>query len=157
MASEVQSKLRQLHAALEAAGDLAYVWELASDKLDWHGAIMARLGGSHAAALVTGRSFAERIHPEDRSLRENRLEASASPGDFFQCEYRLRDDEGATIWVQERGRAELDANGAPKRLMSVLRLITDRKVEEPRLEPRPGYDERTSNFNRAGVPESMSH
>jgi len=156
MTSEGQSKLRQLHAALEAAGDLAYVWELASDKLDWHGAIMARLGGSHAAALVTGRSFAERIHPEDRSLRESRLEASASRGDFFECEYRLRDDEGATIWVQDRGRAELDANGAPRRLMGVLRLITDRKVEEQRLERLASYDELTGHFNRTRLREALT-
>jgi diguanylate cyclase (GGDEF)-like protein/PAS domain S-box-containing protein len=156
MTSEGQSKLRQLHAALEAAGDLAYVWELASDKLEWHGAIMARLGESHAAALATGRSFAERIHPEDRSLRASRLEASASRGDFFECEYRLRDDEGATIWVQDRGRAELDANGAPKRLMGVLRLITDRKVEEQRLERLASYDELTGHFNRTRLCEALT-
>src|SRR5690349_3643167 len=156
MTSEVQSKLRQLHAALEAAGDLAYVWELASDRLDWHGAIMAKLGGSHAAALVTGRSFAERIHPEDRSLREGRLEASASRGDFFECEYRLRDDEGAMIWVQDRGRAELDANGAPIRLVGVLRFITDRKVEEQRLERLASYDELTGHFNRTRLREALT-
>src|SRR5256885_6231616 len=156
MTSEGQSKLRQLHAALEAAGDLAYVWDLASDRLNWHGAIMARLGGSHAAALVTGRSFAERIHPEDRSLRENRLAASASRGDFFECEYRLRDDEGTTIWVQDRGRTELDVSGTPKRLMGVLRLITDRKIEEQRLERLASYDEVTGHFNRTRLREALT-
>src|SRR5438045_8506947 len=93
MTSEGQSKLRQLHAALEAAGDLAYAWELASDKLDWYGAITARLGGSHAAALVTGRSFAERVHPEPRSPRESRPEASASRGNVIQGESRWPDDD----------------------------------------------------------------
>src|ERR1700747_2597857 len=92
MTSDGQSTLRQLHSALESAGDLAYIWALASDALEWHGATMTGLGGSHAAAIGTGKGFAERIHPEDRSLRESRLETSGARGDFFECEYRLGDE-----------------------------------------------------------------
>ena len=154
--SDGQSTLGRLHSALEAAGDLAYVWDLASDALEWHGAIMARLGESHAASLVTGRSFADRIHPEDRSVREGRLEAAASRGEFFECEYRLRDDTGTVIWVQDRGRAELDADGVPQRLMGVLRLVTDRKVEEQRLERLANYDELTGHFNRTRLREALT-
>src|SRR5689334_7564634 len=95
--SDDQSMLRQLHAALEAAGDLAYVWDLASDALDWHGAIRARLGDSHAASIATGRGSSERVHPDDRARREGRLEAAAMSGDGYECEYRLRDDGGSTI------------------------------------------------------------
>jgi diguanylate cyclase (GGDEF)-like protein len=156
MTSDAQSTLRQLHCALEAAGDLAYVWDLASDRLEWHGAILARLGASNVAAIVTGKSFADRIHPEDRPLRKSRLAASASRGEFFECEYRLHDDQGATIWVQDRGRAELDAAGAPRRLMGVLRLVTDRKVEEQRLERLANYDELTGHFNRTRLREALS-
>ena len=148
--------LRQLHAALEAAGDLAYVWDLASDALDWHGAIKARLGDSHAASIATGRCFGQRIHPEDRARREARLEAAASSRDLYECEYRLRDDDGATIWVQERGRAELGGDGTPCRLMGVLRLVTDRKVEELRLERLANYDELTGHFNRTRLREALT-
>jgi diguanylate cyclase (GGDEF)-like protein len=154
--SDDQSTLRQLHSALEAAGDLAYVWDLASDRLEWHGAILAQLGGSHAAAIVPGKRYAERIHLEDRSLRESRLGASAARGESFECEYRLHDDNGATIWVQDRGRAELGADGAPQRLLGVLRLVTDRKVEERRLDRLANYDELTGHFNRARLSEALS-
>ncbi len=154
--SDGRSTLRHLHSALEAAGDLAYVWDLPSDAIEWHGAIMARLGESHAAAIVTGRSFADRIHPEDRTLRESRLEASAARGEFFECEYRLRDDNGATIWVQDRGRAELEADGSPQRVLGVLRLITDRKLQEQRLEYLANYDELTGHFNRTRLREALT-
>jgi len=154
--SDGRSTLRQLHAALEAAGDLAYVWDLATDVLDWHGAIKARLGDGHASSIATGRGFGQRIHPEDRARRESRLEASAPNGDLYECEYRLRDDDGATIWVQDRGRAELDADGTPRRLMGVLRLVTDRKVEELRLERLANYDELTGHFNRTRLREALT-
>src|SRR5579859_849204 len=154
--SDDQPMLRQLHAALEAAGDLAYVWDLGSDALDWHGAIRARLGDSHAASIATGRGFAERIHPEDRARREGRLEAAATSGDGYECEYRLRDDGGTTIWVQERGRAERDGDDAPLRLLGVLRLVTDRKLEEQRLERLANYDELTGHFNRTRLREALT-
>ena len=154
--SDGQSTQRQLDVALRAAGDLAYIWDLASDALDWHGAIKARLGESHAASIATGRSFAQRIHPDDRPRRESHLEASATGGEFYECEYRLRDDVGATIWVQDRGRAELDANGAPRRLMGVLRLVTDRKLAELKLEQLANYDELTGHFNRTRLREALS-
>jgi diguanylate cyclase (GGDEF)-like protein len=156
MTSDGQSTLRQLHSALEAAGDLAYIWDLASDALEWHGATMTGLGGSHAAAIGTGKGFAERIHPEDRSLRESRLETSAARGDFFECEYRLGDESGATIWVQDRGRAELAADGSPQRLMGVLRLVTDRKLEQLRLERLANHDELTGHFNRTRLREALN-
>jgi len=156
MTSDGQSTLRQLHSALEAAGDLAYLWDLTSDALEWHGATMTGLGGSQAAAIMTGKGFAERIHPEDRSLRESRLEASAARGDFFECEYRLSDASGATIWVQDRGRAELAADGSPQRLMGVLRLVTDRKLEQLRLERLANHDELTGHFNRTRLREALN-
>jgi len=156
MTSDGQSTLRQLHSTLEAAGDLAYIWDLASDALEWHGATMTGFGGSHAAAIVTGKGFAERIHPEDRSLRESRLEASAARGDFFECEYRLSDESGATIWVQDHGRAELAADGSPQRLMGVLRLVTDRKLEQLRLERLANHDELTGHFNRTRLREVLN-
>ena len=156
MTSDGRSTLRHLHSALEAAGDLAYLWDLASDSLEWHGAIQARLGDSHAAAIATGMGFAERIHPEDRALRQRCLEVSAGGGDGFECEYRLRDDSGATIWVQDRGRVELGADGAPQHLMGVLRLVTDRKVKELRLERLASHDELTGHFNRTRLREALS-
>jgi diguanylate cyclase (GGDEF)-like protein/PAS domain S-box-containing protein len=152
MTSDGSSTLSQLRAALAAAGDLAYVWDPASDALEWHGAMAALLGGSPA----TGRGFAERIHPEDRPLRESRLEAAAARGDSFECEYRLRDHSGGTIWVQDRGRAELAADGAPPRLMGVLRLVTDRKLQELRLDRLANYDELTGHFNRVRLREALS-
>jgi diguanylate cyclase (GGDEF)-like protein/PAS domain S-box-containing protein len=150
------STLKQLDVALKAAGDLAYVWDLASDALDWHGAIKARLGDAHAASMATGRSFAQRVHPDDRPRRHSHLEVSAAKGELYECEYRLRDDGGATIWVQDRGRAELDADGTPRRLMGVLRLVTDRKLAELKLERLANYDELTGHFNRTRLREALT-
>jgi hypothetical protein len=55
----------RLLATLEAAGDVAYSWDLDGDRLDWFGRLAVSAGIEFAAALPTGRSFAGRIHPDD--------------------------------------------------------------------------------------------
>ena len=77
MSSHGRSAKDHLLAALEGAGDLAYMWELASDALRLYGASLPRLGLAidDPDALATGESFTARIHADDRVLRQKRLEA----------------------------------------------------------------------------------
>ena len=81
-------------AALEAAGDVAYSWELDGDRLDWFGA-SAPAGLEFATELQTGRSFANRIHPDDMLHRQMALAAHFDGAGPLDCEYRLRDAVGA--------------------------------------------------------------
>src|SRR5260370_36796622 len=57
-----------LSAALEAAGDVAYSWDLDLDRLEWSGHLPAA-GIGCAAELATRRRFAARGHPDDLGHR----------------------------------------------------------------------------------------
>jgi len=105
---ESRSALKDLLAALECAGDLAYVWDVASDAVTWHGPAAARLGLRDVASVGTGKRFADRIHPDDRAHRQARIAGQLGRTEAFECEYRVRGETGAFVWVQDRGRAELD-------------------------------------------------
>ena len=121
MSSDRRSILRHVLAALEGAGDHAYVWELASDTLRWHGAHPRDLGAADPVALASGRALVERIHPEDRAVRDRRLEGHVARGEALDYEYRLIADNGEVIWVQDRGNAEFDPKGRLKRVVGVMR------------------------------------
>jgi len=155
MSSDRRSILRHVLAALEGAGDHAYVWDLASDRLRWHGAHPRDLGVADPAALASGRGLSERIHPEDREVRERWLEGHAAHGESLDCEYRLVADSGEVIWVQDRGSAEFDVRGRLKRVVGVLRRVTDRKLAEQRLEQLANYDELTGHFNRSRLRQAL--
>ncbi|HXE16725.1 MAG TPA: GGDEF and EAL domain-containing protein [Stellaceae bacterium] len=92
-----------LRHALVAAGDVAYVWDLNGDNLEWDGASadFARLGG--ADTFADGASLAARIHPADRSRRATRLKAHIASGRPYDCEYRIELPEGGALWVHDRG------------------------------------------------------
>jgi len=156
MPSQDRTVVRHLLAALASAGDLAYIWDAASDRLAWHGAPTAQLGATDGSALATGKGFEARIHPDDRPHRHSRLEAHVTRGEAFECEYRLCGDVGCEIWVQDRGTAELDASGGIRRLLGVLRHVTSRKAEEQRLERLANHDELTGHFNRSRLREALA-
>src|SRR5258708_27499252 len=98
--------------ALEAAGDVAYSWDLEGDRLDWSGRLAAA-ELDFTVELATGRSFANRIHPEDLVQRQLALAEHFDGEAPFDCEYRLRDASGGFVWVRQRGQARRHGMRAP--------------------------------------------
>jgi diguanylate cyclase (GGDEF)-like protein/PAS domain S-box-containing protein len=140
--------------ALEAAGDVAYSWDLDADRLEWSGRL-ATVQFDFAAETATGRSFANRIHPEDLVQRQLSL-AEHFDGDApFDCEYRLRDAAGGFAWVHERGQARRDGAGRPQVMLGVIRGIGDRKAQQTRLERLANFDELTGHFNKSRLREAV--
>lgn len=155
-APQGDSTASALLAALAAAGDVAYVWDIASDRLRWHGALTT-LGFARGTALGTGRAFAERINPADLLARQQQLHAHYTRGAVFDCEYRVRLEGGDFAWLHDRGAAELGADGTPRRLLGVLRLVTGRKAQQERLEHLANYDDLTGHFNKKRLREALDH
>src|SRR6266852_1813550 len=139
---------------LEAAGDVAYSWDLDGDRLDWSGRLAAA-EFDFAAELATGRSFANRIHPEDRVGRQLALAEHFDDEAAFDCEYRLRDAAGGFVWVHERGQATRDSVGRPLLMLGIIRAIGDRKAQQTRLERLANYDELTGHFNKSRLREAV--
>jgi diguanylate cyclase (GGDEF)-like protein len=143
-------------AALVAAGDVAYVWDIDTDNLSWHGPLKA-LGFSQASTLASGHAFAGRINPEDLVQRQQLLHAHYARGTRYDCEYRVRLDTGDFAWLHDRGTAEFDTVGRPKRMLGVVRLVTGRKAQEQQLEHLANYDELTGHFNKKRLREVLDH
>jgi len=144
----------RLSAALEAAGDAVYSWELEADRLEWVGRLSVS-GKAIAAEEDSGRNFANRIHPDDLVHRQLALATHLDGEGAFDCEYRLRDADGNFVWVHERGRAQRDDAGRAQVLLGVIRAIGDRKAQQNRLERLANYDELTGHFNKSRLRESV--
>jgi diguanylate cyclase (GGDEF)-like protein len=153
---EVNTELRDVLAALASAGDVAYVWNIDSDVITWHGSLQM-LGFDEGMKLASGQAFAERINPDDLLQRQQQLHAHYARGLPFDCEYRVRLQGGSFGWLHDRGTAELDHVGRPKRLRGVVRLVTTRKTQEQRLELLANYDDLTGHFNKKRLREVLDH
>src|SRR5260370_36407565 len=133
--------------ALEAAGDVAYSWDLDGDRLDWSGRLAAA-EFDFASDITTGRSFANGIHPEDLVQRQLALAELFDDEAAFDCEYRLRDAAGGFVWVHERGQATRDSVGRPLFMLGVIRGIGDRNAQQTRLERVADLDGLTAPFQQ---------
>lgn len=156
MLSDQNSALAEVVAALTAAGDVAYLWDIETDRIEWFGT-PATLGLGDAQAFATGRLLSDRINPDDLVLRRQRLEAHFGRGGDYDCEYRVRAESGLFAWLHDRGAAEFDREGRPRRLLGVLRLVTGRKTQEQRLEHLVNYDDLTGHFNKKRLREALDH
>src|SRR5690606_2677201 len=97
------------------------------------------------------------INSEDLQARLKILSRHFASGDRFDCEYRVRRGDGQFCWVHERGLAQFDANGRPQRMLGTLRIITQRKQTEERLEYLANFDELTGHYNRARLRAAVDH
>ncbi|MEX2628560.1 MAG: EAL domain-containing protein [Tistlia sp.] len=144
-------------AAVTAAGDLAYQWDLRSDRLEWGGAVETLFGGTGPRAPADGKAFGNRINPEDRARRSRALADHLEGAPDYDVEYRVRADNGEFHWVHDRGRVERDRTGAANRLRGTLRRINRRKLNEARLEYLANFDELTGHFNKLRLREALEY
>jgi diguanylate cyclase (GGDEF)-like protein len=122
-----------LTRSLAAAGDVAYVWDLASDRTRWSGSLRQVFGERTVGRMATGKGFAAQVHADDRAERMLALARHVDKDEPYDCVFRLGDGTGQYRWVNDRGAAERDARGEAIRMVGVLRPVDGFKREEARL------------------------
>jgi len=149
--------LPELVSLLIASGDLFYEWGLNSDTISWTGDIAGSLEIRNTDSLESGDSFLNSIHPEDLPHRMICLSRHLTRGEIFDHEYRIRDDSGQFIWIQERAVATKLPDGKPSRLTGVVRNIDARKKSEEEVNFLSNHDALTGQYNRLRLRESLEH
>ncbi|HEV7691093.1 MAG TPA: HWE histidine kinase domain-containing protein [Hyphomonadaceae bacterium] len=72
------------------------------------------------------------IHPEDREMRNRKVEEAFASRQDLDVEYRVIRPDGETVWLLVRGRGEYGADGSAIRALGVSLDITPRKRAEER-------------------------
>ncbi len=147
--------LARIGAALFAANDLVYEWDLTTDRVTWHGNVADVLHMGMEDVPGTSGQFKGRVNPQDLPQRLLALSEHLTAGRSYDCEYRIRLGDGSFCWVHDRGSASFNDNGTPMRFTGVLRVIDRRKQHEARLEMLASYDELTGFYNRKRLRTSL--
>src|SRR5690606_24511332 len=87
---------------VEAMGQIFYEHDQSSDRVLWRGELQ-RLVGMPASGLSQGLDWQERIHPADREDFRQARNRAKSRGEHFSVEYRVRREDGDSIWLLDRG------------------------------------------------------
>ncbi len=154
---EGMARLERLLVAIQASGDVAYTWDLATDTIEWVGLSEPVFGAEGGAAPDTGDRFNGRVNPEDLPHRMQALSEHFTGTGAYDCEYRVRSSTGDFKWVHDRGAVEVSPSGTPVRLSGTLRLIETRRHQQARLEYLATYDELTGHYNKLRLREALDH
>jgi two-component system, LuxR family, sensor kinase FixL len=72
----------------------------------------------------------DRVHPEDRALRDSAVKRAIETQSGYEIEYRVLLPDGTLRWIGSRGRCVTGENGTGARLIGVSIDITPRKIAE---------------------------
>ena len=119
--------LERIASALEAAGDVAYEWDVKSGAIEWLGRPNAALG-ERFGAIASADDLADRIFSDDATTRAKALARHLSGDGPYDCEYRIRDDHDDPIWVlgveyQQGIRTREAFDGLAHRVQEILALL----------------------------------
>jgi diguanylate cyclase (GGDEF)-like protein len=142
---------------LAASGDLLFEWDLSADAIAWTGNPGAVLGIANPGRLPSGDTFLRHIHPEDLPHRMVALNRHLENSEPFDCEYRIRADDGTFRWIRERAVARVAPNGKPQTLAGVIRDISRRKDSEAQIAYLANHDVLTGQYNRSRLREALDH
>lgn len=133
----------------QAVARLGYfVTDLVNDC--WTGSpVLDDIVGLDTNTKRTARSWMDLVEPEFRAGLRQVFRETVAKRTTFSTEYRVRrpcDDR--VVWVQAMGRLELDASGAPVRILGTVQDITARKKAEADIRHLAHFDSLTGLPNR---------
>ncbi|MFN8818848.1 MAG: PAS domain-containing protein, partial [Holosporaceae bacterium] len=119
-------------ASLEAAGDLAFFWDLDGDQIDWVGA-MEEFFDADLPTPASMAMFDTLMSESDALTHRQAITRHLAHGDRYECQYRLHGRKGASVWVHERGQVTLDSGGRVTHVYGTMRTIDELKSQEAKL------------------------
>jgi diguanylate cyclase (GGDEF)-like protein len=148
-------------AALRAADQAAYHWNIETDEITWSENI-ADILGCPAEAVSTAKRFAALLDQENLSTRYDMVMNSQATdrgqGVAFELEYLFRPagrKAQENVWVEDMGRWYASSDGRPTRVMGVVRRIDERHNRDQRLSFLGNHDPLTGLMNRGRLAEAL--
>jgi len=158
----VESEALDLVGILSSDDETAYIWDLATDRIEWEPNAATVLHVSSIASISTGQDYQSLIAAEHvrrwRDAISRGTHETADRGLPYRLQYRFepqgRRDQGA-IWLEDHGRLWSSPDGQPLRARGVVRVVNDNYLEEQRLLYRNDHDELTGQLNRMRLTEAV--
>lgn len=128
-ARQLRDAMARTSLALDAGRMGTFEIDLNTERCTWSDQVYAIYGLDKASFEPTLESMYGILHPEDRAVLVDCLEAAQRRGSF-EAEFRVRHRDGRYIWIHSRGMVRFDAEGKPQELFGVVVDITERKEAE---------------------------
>ena len=124
----VRQRDHRLKLALETSGTWIWSWDVEANTVHWTPE-PPTFGGPMADA-ATPEAWVDTVHPDDRGLVQEALEACLSGGGPYEVEFRVGRPGDAPRWLLGTGSLLADEAGRTPTIIGTTRDVTERKVAE---------------------------
>ncbi|MCK4962890.1 MAG: PAS domain-containing protein, partial [Anaerolineales bacterium] len=132
------TELSESEARLSDAQRIAHLgnwdWNIVDNELWWSDEIYRIFDVHPNAFKATYDAFIEIIHPDDRALVIQAIEAALQDNKPYNIEHRITLSDGSERVVHEQAEVILDKSRTPVRMMGTILDITERKKVEQKLD-----------------------
>ncbi len=132
-----EQKMHLSESRLAEAQRIAHVgnwdWNIVTNELLWSDEIYRIFGLAPQEFGATYDAFLERVHPEDRTLVTESVDAALYEGKPYSIDHRIMLKDGTVRFVHEQGEVTLDQDGKPLRMLGTVQDISERKLAEEQL------------------------
>jgi PAS domain S-box-containing protein len=143
--------LREFEERVRLAAKAAHlgVWALdAATKELWMSDSARALFQFDSETRVNHALLQDRVHPEDRALRDSAVKAAIETHGEYKIQYRVLLPDGTLRWIGARGRCLTGENGKGTRLIGVSIDITPLKIAEAKARR---YHEEVGHLSRVAA------
>jgi diguanylate cyclase (GGDEF)-like protein len=142
----------QTSSILASLGQAAFVWDIASDAINWSDHVSAVFPDLPAEALASGAELAKLLEPS-RTVRTDALGLSPAmhgdDGTPYRVEYGVRASTSAPVlWIEETGCWFAGPDGRPARAQGIVRINNERHARDEQLIKLSRHDSLTGELNR---------
>ncbi|MFM7028959.1 MAG: PAS domain S-box protein [Chakrabartia sp.] len=145
----MRAREERLRAAIEASGAGTFRWRFHPDVLDCDAALLALLGAQSGQPILRLEDLVALIHPDDRTMTLEAIDACLQQGADFTLLARLADKADAPRILHGQGRLVRDERGLPDYITGAFVDVTERAWLERRLQK--AEETYRAVFEQAGV------
>jgi len=143
---------------LRGASDGLWEWDLETNEMEFCSRWKAMLGYEEHELKSRPDEWFNRVHIEDiERVQSEMMSHLLGLTTQFQCEHRVRRQDGTYRWMLSRGLAVLDSNRFVYRMTGSLTDVTDQKQAEKLLLHNAFHDALTGLPNRALFMDRLKH
>jgi diguanylate cyclase (GGDEF)-like protein/PAS domain S-box-containing protein len=121
-----------MRRAMEGAKIGCWDWDVLKDEQVWSDTCKS-LMGLEPERIANFQGFMNSVHPDDRKMMEDRINAAVQEKKDFSVEFRVVWPDGSTHWQSAKGQAFYDETGRTTRMSGIAMDIDERKRAEERL------------------------
>ena len=149
---EIKELNERYELTLNAVNDGIWDWDISTDKAFFSPQWKAMLGYEESDIKNEGKAFFELIKDSDKekvekALKEHLLDPE---NNLYSIEIQLRCKDGSYKWIHSRGKAHLNNNGKPDRMLGYHSDITHEKEVEEQLKQQEEIIEEQSRLSAMG-------